>query len=343
MGGGSWNTNDYRKRMDDLAARGVPAFGYSASTHSLPRSSWTVHEDLDPHRLNAAGQNVREARDSAEHPNATPIAVLFDVTGSMHEIPQVLQTKLAQLQAVLQRGGVSDPQILMGAIGDEYSDQVPLQIGQFESDIRLDEQLRQIFLEGNGGGGNHESYQLAMYYMARHAELDCLKRGRKGYLFIIGDERVYARIDRERVAKIIGDQLPADLSTAEIVRELQRKFEVFFLFASQGSYEPSDVLTKPYHGSWDDGQVCYWRDLLGQNALVLDDAAAVCETIAMTIGLLEGTSQDEAVGYLRAAGAEPKAIAAATRAVALVTPGPTAVQRKGDLPPTSGNGGTTRL
>jgi hypothetical protein len=33
----------------------------------------------------------------------------------------------------------------------------------------------------------------------------------------------------------------------------------------------------------------FWRKLLGQNVLELDDAEAVCETIALAIGLMEGT------------------------------------------------------
>ena len=37
-----------------------------------------------------------------------------------------------------------------------------------------------------------ESYELAMYFMARHTALDCHeKRGKRGYLFIIGDEMAY--------------------------------------------------------------------------------------------------------------------------------------------------------
>jgi hypothetical protein len=33
----------------------------------------------------------------------------------------------------------------------------------------------------------------------------------------------------------------------------------------------------------------FWRKLLGQNVLELEDPEAVCETIALTIGMMEGT------------------------------------------------------
>ncbi|HEU5121405.1 MAG TPA: hypothetical protein VFT59_01045 [Candidatus Saccharimonadales bacterium] len=345
MGGGSWNVGAYEFNTAAKKAAGKPTFDYDAALRSsVPYDSWRVHEDLDPSRLNSLGVNVREARDSAEHPNATPIAVIFDVTGSMGGIPMVLQQKLPQLHGILQRKGyVEDPQILFGAVGDAYSDRVPLQIGQFESDNRMDAQLEHIVLEGGGGGGNHESYQLAAYYMAYHTELDCLNRGKKGYLFIIGDERVYSRIDRRQVQAIIGDELQEDLSTEQVFEVLKSKFHVFFLFAIQGSYRPEDVLIGP---GYDDGNVCYWRNLLGQNALLLEDASAVCETIALTLGVMEGTvSLDEGMEDLYEAGVDQRAIAAAGKALAPVGSGSSVAKSSGTLPDVldDGDTGTTRL
>lgn len=340
MGGGSWNSGVYAATAAAKAAAGKATFDYDYDIHRGYVAA-EVHESLDPSKLNTAGKNVREAFDSDEHPNSTPIAVFFDVTGSMGNIPQVLMKKLPQLHGVLQRKGyVEDPQILFGAIGDAYCDRVPLQIGQFESDNRMDDQLSSFYLEGGGGGGNHESYQLAAYYMARHADIDSLtKRGRKGYLFIIGDERVYAQIDRRQVEQLIGDKLQENLSTVEIFKELQAKFEVFFLFAAQGSYQPAGVLYKDsgsvggYYGYNDSRtDVCYWRDLLGQNALILEDAEAVCETIALTLGLMEGTVElDEGLDDLLEAGSSKRAIKAAGKALAKVGAGTTVAQVDGDL------------
>lgn len=320
MGGGAYSNTTYAENAARAAAAGRSTFDYSDRVRS-GRTAAKVHDLLDPHKLNAAGLNVREAMDSDEHPNATPIAVIFDVTGSMGSIPQVLYNKLPQLHGLLQRKGyVEDPQLLFGAVGDAYSDRLPLQIGQFESDNRMDETISNIVLEGGGGGGNHESYELAAYYLARHAKLAANDRGRKGYLFLIGDERVYARIDRRQVEQLIGDKLEENLSTAEVFEELKAKFEVFFLFAAQASYQAEGVLYKGTGSyGYGDNNVCYWRDLLGQNALILEDANAVCETIALTLGLMEGTvSLDEGLDDLQEVGADLKAIKAAGRALATV-------------------------
>ena len=83
--------------------------------------------------------------------------------------PRALQAKLPQLLGLLLRKGyAAHPQIMFGAIGDATCDRAPLQVGQFESDNRMDDDLSRILLEGGGGGQKTESYELALYFMARH-------------------------------------------------------------------------------------------------------------------------------------------------------------------------------
>ena len=172
MGSGRWSTDVYTAAASYRAATGTSAFAYSDS------GARKAHAALDPQ-----GVAVRESRDSDEHPQSTPIAVLFDVTGSMGSVPRVLQTKLPQLLGLLTRKGyATDPHIMFGAVGDATCDRVPLQVGQFESDNRMDDDLARIVLEGGGGGQQHESYELAMYFMARHTDLDCMRQARPARL-----------------------------------------------------------------------------------------------------------------------------------------------------------------
>ncbi len=239
---------------------------------AAPSTAWKADPSLDP-----LGVTARECLDSPDHADSTPIAVLFDVTGSMGQVPQIMQQKLGKLHGLLQRKGyVTDPQLMFGGIGDADSDRVPLQVGQFESDNRMDEQLRTIFLEGNGGGQKSESYELAAYFVARHVVTDAWrKRGRKGYLFIIGDELNKPRLEARHVRRIIGDDLPEDVDPASVYRELSRRWHVYFVLPRQSSY-------------YDDPQIAeHWQEILGQNFLKLDDPGAVCELIATTIGLEE--------------------------------------------------------
>nr|MDT0661808.1 hypothetical protein [Micromonospora sp. DSM 115978] len=265
MGSGHWSTDVYTAAASYRAATGRSAFAYSDG------GARTVHPDLDPRRAS------RESRDSAEHPRSTPIAVLFDVTGSMRKVPRVLQTKLPQLLGLLQRKGyATDPQLMFGAIGDATCDRVPLQIGQFESDNRMDEDLARIVLEGGGGGQRTESYELAMYFMARHTTLDSFdRRGRRGYLFLIGDEMPYRQVKPKEVRRVIGDELAEPIAVEAIVAELRRRYDVYYILPSGSSY------------AGDPQMLDCWRDLLGQNVIELDDLDAVCETIALTVGLGE--------------------------------------------------------
>jgi hypothetical protein len=266
MGSGRWSTDVYDAAARFRAATGASAFAYSDG------GATRVHPALDPF-----GVTVRESRDSAEHPRSLAIAVLFDVTGSMRGVPRVLQAKLPQLLGLLLRKGyAADPQVMFGAIGDATCDRAPLQIGQFESDNRMDDYLGRILLEGGGGGQETESYELALYFMARHTAIDCYaKRGRRGYLFVIGDEMAYPQVKPTEVRDVIGGGLQANLPLPALIDEVTAKWDTYYILPAGASYVG-------------DRQVLgFWHDLLGQNVIQLADLDAVCETIALTVGLGE--------------------------------------------------------
>lgn len=266
MGSGVWSTDVYDAAARYRAATGASAFAYSES------GARKVHPALGPF-----GVGMRESRDSGEHPRSLAIAVLFDVTGSMRRVPRVLQQKLPQLLGLFQRKGyVADPQIMFGAIGDATCDRAPLQVGQFESDNRMDDDLGRILLEGGGGGQMTESYELAMYFMARHTSIDCFeKRGRRGYLFLIGDEMPYPVVKPAEVASVLGSSLAEPLRVPSLAAELRRMWDVYYILPAGSSYVG------------DASVLGAWRDLLGQNVIELDDLDAVCETIGLTVGLGE--------------------------------------------------------
>lgn len=318
MGSGRWSTNVYDEHNRYKAAAGLGTFDFSDKAHRASPTTWKAHPTLDP-----LGVKIRESRDSAEHPNSNAVMVMFDVTGSMGGIPVTLQKKLPQLLGMLLRKAyISDPQILFGAIGDATCDHVPLQVGQFESDNRMDENLENLFLEGGGGGQQTESYELGLYFAARHTETDCFaKRGRKGYLFILGDETAYDQVKKREVNGIIGDGLEADIALAEIIREAQERWHVYYILPSKASYGGSPVILN------------FWRNLLGQQVLELEDAAAVCELIALTIGLNEGKVDLYAgADDLRDCGSSETAIQSVSKALAKVPRAPAAAMITGSLP-----------
>ena len=226
MGSSRWSDDAYTSRGAAREAKGEAAFAYHKETESKPRTEHKAHASLDP-----KGVKIRESRDSEAHPEAHAVAVLFDVTGSMKQVPEIMQKQLPQLMGLLIRKGyLPHPAIMVGAIGDATCDRVPLQVGQFESGIEIDDNLTNIFLEGNGGSYGSESYELAMYFMARHTTMDCLeKRGKRGYLFIIGDEEPYKHVKTNEVVDVIGDAQPDAPTTEALVAELEKMYDVYFI------------------------------------------------------------------------------------------------------------------
>ena len=84
MGGGVYCCADASVR-----SRSYASFATSDSSY-LDREIFTKRS-LDT-KMNIKGK-IRESRDSEEHPNAFPIIIGLDVTGSMGSIPKKLITK----------------------------------------------------------------------------------------------------------------------------------------------------------------------------------------------------------------------------------------------------------
>jgi hypothetical protein len=296
MGGGGWSDDYYAEKAKERAISGASTFAYHEAVAAKPRQEQKVHARLDP-----KGVRVRESRDSLEHPESLAIGVMLDETGSMARVPEVVHARLPNMHAIATRLGINHPQFLFGAVGDEFSDKGSLQVGQYESDNRMAEDLEHFWLEGNGGGGlPRESYQNAIYFFARHTDIDCVvKRNKKGYLFILGDENPYESVRREWVESYLGYNLEgSDISTADIIKECQQKYHLFFI-----------IPTETHHGR-DPGILNGWRDRLGpENVLTLPSASDVCELIATTVGVCEGlVTLDQAQALLSGSGISSKTV-----------------------------------
>lgn len=332
MGGSSYSHDLYRDRAATRAKTGAAVFAHTDDI-SNGTAARAVHKKMNP-----KGVKMRESRDSDTHPQALGIGIMFDVTGSMGSIPITLQKKLSGLMTLLiQKGYVAHPQILFGAIGDANSDDAPLQVGQFESGLEMEDDLGLIWLEGNGGGQHHETYELAYYWFAHHTSIDCYeKRGIKGYLFTIGDEAPYDKIKKAQVETLIGDKLEGNLDTVDVLKLVSERYNVFHIHCQQGQYKNRPEVLDP------------WKALLGERLLLLDDADNVAELIASTIGVCEGTDLDDVRAHLidvgtsaKAAGGVIDALVPLSRVAALAKAGTVG----GTLPdvPTPAGAGVDRL
>lgn len=276
MGGGYWDSGMYTTSASSRKSMGVDDFDYDSKVKTGAVTG--IHESLDPRKIK---NGIRESRDSADHPNSLPVAVFFDVTGSMGGIPRVLQGKLSQLMdVVIAKAKIPDPQVLVGAIGDYHCDKYPLQVGQFESDNRFDEQLRAIILEGGGGGQTMESYSLAYRFAAHHTATDAFdKRGKKGYFFTIGDEFPWPTVTKAELKTLFNVEAEEDDKVEDLIAKASERWEIYHIFPLESGYGTNDAIKSR------------WRELLGERVIMLDDQTLICETIASLIYMME-TAKD---------------------------------------------------
>lgn len=250
-------------------------------TTSQVFSQSRLHPGLDPH-----GVKVRESRDSDVNPNATPIIVGLDVTGSMGFVADAIAREgLGKLFGeIYAKKPVPDPHVMFMGIGDVRTDSAPLQVSQFEAGPQIIEQLTNLYLEGNGGGNGSESYQFPWYFAALHTKHDAWeKRSKKGYLFTIGDEPAPVTLRRQEVEQFTGDKPEMDLDPTILLQMAQKTYHVFHLVAEEGSYASYDR-NRVYES---------WRKLMGERVIPLVDHKKLPEVVISIIGTIEGqdTSQ----------------------------------------------------
>lgn len=225
MGGGSWDFNSYCSYTTDVKGMSLSKTG-AVVLDGLSTQDVFVNRKLDP-MLDPKGV-IRECRDSEEHPNTIPITLAIDLTGSMSDAAMEVASKLNPIISDLYER-YKDVQICIIGIGDLAYDRAPVQISQFESDIRIAEQLDKIYFEGGGGGNGFESYSAAWYYGLRHMDLDCWKRGKKGIIITTGDEPLNPHLPCYKLSAVSGDGNEADIETKDLYKAASEKFDIYHI------------------------------------------------------------------------------------------------------------------
>ncbi|AYC99780.1 hypothetical protein [Neorhizobium sp. NCHU2750] len=240
---------------------------------------------MDP-RFDPARFGYRESRDSDFNPQSTPIILAADVTGSMGMIAhELMRNGLVTLTSeIYDRRPVSDPHIMVAAIGDATCDRAPLQATQFEADISLASQIRGLWLEGGGGGNDGESYSAAHLLAALKTSTDAFeKRGRKGYLFTIGDEPILDGLTGRQISEIFGTEGPrGGLSARQCLQAAQKYYDVFHIVIREG-----------YAASRMSRVLDTWEPLLPGRTYVLEDYRRLAELVVSIIEINEGRDADD--------------------------------------------------
>lgn len=276
MGHGSYQSKDWEKLRSSRNINGQ-------STVQDLYQSRSMKDYLNPY-----GVKYRESCDSMDNPASTAIIFGLDVTGSMGYLSEEI-AKGALNRTMLEiydKTPVTNPHIMFQAIGDSQSDQAPLQVTQFEADIRIAEQLLDVYFEGRGGGNGGESYLLSWYFAARHTKIDCYENRReKGFLFTIGDECCHKTITYGELYRVFGEAELKEGTTytaQELFKEASEKYEVFHIVMKAGAYK--------YQKSGKD-----WRELIGNRAIELEpeDLDVLPEIFVSLMQYARGTALEE--------------------------------------------------
>ena len=225
MGGGYWRREDFT-RYSAVMGRRVRADGHidTSGMHGAQDMyrARGLDPQMDPYRV------MRECCDNEEHPNTVPVILALDVTGSMGGA--LLKTASA-LGVIMQNtlDQFRDVEFMVMGIGDLAYDRAPIQISQFESDIRVAEHLDRIWFERGGGGNAFESYTAAWYMGVHHTSLDCWKRGKKGVIITLGDEPLNPYLPADKLARVTGDHLQGDVKTDRLYDIARKKFDIFHI------------------------------------------------------------------------------------------------------------------
>lgn len=276
MGHGSYDSGTRALRSKTL--------GYDTKSAAEIFKSRKLNESMDPE-----GVTDRESRDSTEHPNSVPIIVALDVTGSMGHIPhELVKEGLPHMMEKIIESGVPHPQVLFIGVGDHECDQAPLQVGQFESsDELLDKWLTDLYIESGGGGNDGESYLLAWMFAARYTHSDHNElRGKKGFLFTIGDEPTLQTLPAAAQRAIMGKGQYSDETAVGLLDKAREKYEVYHLHISQGYNGRSDRVK--------DG----WKQLMGDRVVFVQGAEQVASIIAQIVSEAVACQDDQVVQAL---------------------------------------------
>ena len=278
MGSGIWTACSYSDYSTSCGRT------YDVVTDRISGHTYTARrlsESLNPKN------KIRECCNSSEHPNTVPVILALDVTGSMGSACAETASAISQIMGELYRR-FKDVEVMIMGVGDFECDESPLQVSQFESDVRVAKQLDELYIEHGGGGNMYESYTAPWWFGLYRTKLDCFdKQGRKGVIITMGDEPLNPILP-ESIVDYLGRNIEQRqkylFETIELFNEASKKFDIF-------------------HISVDDKNCCYprykmavdksFKELLGDNYCIssingLRDT--ICDCIEKSINSSNGTT-----------------------------------------------------
>ena len=279
MGHGSYTAGDWNKLKN---SRGLS---------SDSNANQTFENDRVQDKYNARFIETRESFDSEDSPESTPIIIGIDVTGSMGYLANEIATNSLNetIMQILTKKPVTNPHMMCAAFTDPSD---PLQVTQFEADIRVVEQLLDFKL---GGGNDYAFDNILWYFAARHTKIDSFaKRRRKGILIGIGDEicgRKENVLSSSCIESLFADREACEVSFDEALSMVREQYEVVHIVVGEDTRfasGPDRRFGPSYTG---------WKEALPGRVIKLraKDISCLADVIVAGIQILNGVSRESAL------------------------------------------------
>lgn len=240
------------------------------------RRSYDAHAGRSYGDAVAAGKDVSAVLEKRLKTNCRkPLIIMCDQTGSMGEWPAVIFSKLPYLDHEVGEYLGKDAEVAFGAIGDaQKGETYPLQARPFSRGEKLQAALKELIIEGKGGGGGDETYELAMLYALKNVDMP---KADHPILILIGDEHPYDGVTKEMASRY-GIAIDKKMTTEQIVEELKEMYGAVY------------IVRKPYQDPGMDEQIhARWCKLLGSDHVVfLPDPNRVVDVIFGILGKESG-------------------------------------------------------
>jgi hypothetical protein len=227
---GPWRDYSFKKARTDYDS-------HAGRSYSSAKSSGKKAVSMVPSKLTTKSK--------------APLVIACDVTGSMGEWPGVIFSKLPYLDLEGKEYMGKDMKVSFAAIGDAYCDDYPLQIQPFCTGRTMEKNLKNLVIEGGGGGTSEESYDLAAVY---YANCVVMPNAVKPVFIYIGDEGLYNDVDKQDAKKWAHTSLEKRISSKQALQDLQTKFSVYLIrkpYGNSGSNTRSSADLR-IHDQWAD-------------------------------------------------------------------------------------------
>ncbi len=242
---------------------------------SSARRAYDSHVGRSYADATAAGKVTKDLiPDSVTTNSTSPLIVVVDETGSMGEWPKIMFSKLPYLEHETKEYLGDDAEFCFCAIGDAHNGETyPLQVRPFAKGLELEKRLKELIIEGNGGGQGTETYELAALYALKNIKMP---KAIKPIIIFIGDEKCYNVVSKDMAETYCNVKLEKAMPTSDIFKALQDKMSVYFIQKSYGSGSGRS------NNVSDDDRSCFnhWKNLVGEDHIaVLPSADRVVDVI----------------------------------------------------------------